>query len=988
MFKFNIITTVMLTCFAGQVYAACQPLSSPNSGFTADSSSNCTADSTTYTGAVGQGGSILTSTGVGTILDATNVTSITDTDSTTTTMGVNAKQGGVINLGTATITVSSNTTWSSGFGGVVASGAGSKINASGNLTVSTIGGGAYSYNEALRAEAGGSIVVDGNTILSTKGDSSSGVKSIGTGSTVQLNNVKATMSGDGSGSSGLHAENGGTITAKQIDITLDGAKQSYSYGLLADISAQAKIVIDGGKITQTVGSGGNILNNKSNSAVRVLDGANITVNNTLDIITNGMGARGVYVSENGTVDLNNTNIQTKGMSAAGIQIGKSRVIGTGPGIVNSTGHLKVETTNATSAAIYVEGMDSALNADSATSSAEINSASYAIMYGGSSTTTDQDSKSTISLNNATINTSHASRDLIFVGGRNIGSSLNLTNSQAKAGTGGWLINVTDLQTTDTMAPSSSVHVTPSEFTFTNSKTVLTGSMTKDASSQLTVNLNDNSIWNVAGRNGNTSEISTLTALNLNNSTINAYAGGLANYTIKAPITNTNGTINLSDAVAGDILTIDGNYTGADGLLVLDTALDGDSSVTDKLVITGDTSGTTRVKVVNAGGDGALTTDGIEIISVGGNSAGTFVQDGRIVAGAFDYFLRSGNDLTNVDPNNWYLISQYSPTTNPDRVYRPEAGSYLANLAAANTLFTTQLHDRLGETQYIDVFTGEKKQTSMWLRQIGGHNNFQDGSEQLKTMSNRYVVQLGGDIAQWSNDGLDRWHLGMMFGYANNQSKTYSKVTNFASTGKVFGYSAGLYGTWYANEEDKTGAYFDSWILYNWFDNQVKGERIENESYKSKGFTASLEGGYSFKLAQQDEFSYWLQPKAQIVWMDVNASNHNEKNGTSVEDDTSNNIMTRLGLRAYISKDTSIENGEPRNFQPFIEASWIYNSKDFAVKMNNVENRQRGTRNMAEIKIGMEGQVNSKFNIWGNVTQQFGDNSYRDTQILMGVKYNF
>ncbi|VFS51039.1 Outer membrane protein IcsA autotransporter precursor [Budvicia aquatica] len=85
----------------------------------------------------------------------------------------------------------------------------------------------------------------------------------------------------------------------------------------------------------------------------------------------------------------------------------------------------------------------------------------------------------------------------------------------------------------------------------------------------------------------------------------------------------------------------------------------------------------------------------------------------------------------------------------------------------------------------------------------------------------------------------------MAGYGSNNSKTQSKVTDYASKGKVDGYSAGVYGTWYANETDKTGVYVDSWVLYNWFDNEVKGDYLGTENYKSRGVTASLEGGYSF-----------------------------------------------------------------------------------------------------------------------------------------------
>lgn len=34
--------------------------------------------------------------------------------------------------------------------------------------------------------------------------------------------------------------------------------------------------------------------------------------------------------------------------------------------------------------------------------------------------------------------------------------------------------------------------------------------------------------------------------------------------------------------------------------------------------------------------------------------------------------------------------------------------YVQNLTATNNLFNTTLHDRLGETQYVDALIGEKK----------------------------------------------------------------------------------------------------------------------------------------------------------------------------------------------------------------------------------------------------------------------------------------
>ncbi|MGR7522434.1 autotransporter outer membrane beta-barrel domain-containing protein [Klebsiella aerogenes] len=453
----------------------------------------------------------------------------------------------------------------------------------------------------------------------------------------------------------------------------------------------------------------------------------------------------------------------------------------------------------------------------------------------------------------------------------------------------------------------------------------------------------------------------------------------------------------NNPVAGTTLTVNGNYIGENGHLQFNTVLGNDNSLTDKMVVTGDTSGSTGVSITNAGGKGDEVLNGIEIISVGGDSAGEFTQDGRIVAGAYDYSLVRGQGDNS---NNWYLVNDGKPPVPPVPVppvplpdVRPEGGSYVENLAAANRLFNTTLHDRLGETQYTDALTGEKKVTSLWLRQVGSHNSWRDGSGQLKTQSNSYVAQLGGDLAQWSSDGLNRGHLGLMAGYGNNHSNTHSSVTGYSSKGSVNGYSVGAYGTWFANDADKSGLYVDSWLQYSWFNNYVNGQNLAGESYKSKGLTASLETGYTFKMG---EFSgnhgtlnqWFIQPQAQATWMGVKADDHREVNGTRISSDGDGNIQTRLGFRTYLKSHHAMDEGKEREFEPFIEANWLHNTRSFSATMDGVRVSQAGARNIGEVKVGVEGQINPRVNLWGNIGAQMGDKGYSNTSAMLGIKYNF
>lgn len=60
------------------------------------------------------------------------------------------------------------------------------------------------------------------------------------------------------------------------------------------------------------------------------------------------------------------------------------------------------------------------------------------------------------------------------------------------------------------------------------------------------------------------------------------------------------------------LIVAGNYASNNGVLVLNTVLEDDTSATDKLIVKGDTSGHTDVKIVNIGGNGALTTQVLKL----------------------------------------------------------------------------------------------------------------------------------------------------------------------------------------------------------------------------------------------------------------------------------------------------------------------------------------------------------------------------------------
>ncbi|WMD22089.1 autotransporter outer membrane beta-barrel domain-containing protein [Achromobacter seleniivolatilans] len=176
----------------------------------------------------------------------------------------------------------------------------------------------------------------------------------------------------------------------------------------------------------------------------------------------------------------------------------------------------------------------------------------------------------------------------------------------------------------------------------NNASILTGAMIGRAGRINSVSLDSSSVWNVRGN----SNIGTL---------------------------NNAGTVSFvaPNAQAGfKTLTVN-EYVGG-GTLVLNTALGDDASLTDKLVIDGGTtSGVTAMRVLNAGGTGGETIQGIRVVETmngGATTADAFRLDtgstgyrgssGTVSINGYDYSLvRGGNHGVESD---WYLTSIYTP----------------------------------------------------------------------------------------------------------------------------------------------------------------------------------------------------------------------------------------------------------------------------------------------------------------------------------------
>lgn len=147
------------------------------------------------------------------------------------------------------------------------------------------------------------------------------------------------------------------------------------------------------------------------------------------------------------------------------------------------------------------------------------------------------------------------------------------------------------------------------------------------------------------------------------STLTSTQGSITPFTAGQFATlNNAGVIDLAsgNTRTDDTLTVQGNYAGNNGQLLLQSVVGDDSSPSDKLVVNNGTlTGSTVISVSNLGGVGGLTQqNGIQLVQAQGTAVSdnnAFVLSGTVSAGAYDYRLFKGG-VTAGTENSWYLRS--------------------------------------------------------------------------------------------------------------------------------------------------------------------------------------------------------------------------------------------------------------------------------------------------------------------------------------------
>jgi fibronectin-binding autotransporter adhesin len=348
------------------------------------------------------------------------------------------------------------------------------------------------------------------------------------------------------------------------------------------------------------------------------------------------------------------------------------------------------------------------------------------------------------------------------------------------------------------------------------------------------------------------------------------------------------------------LTIQGNYASSGGRLEIATILGSDSSQTSRLVVNGTTSGSTQVDIINRGGLGAQTVEGIKIVDVVGASNGTFVLNGNyvfqgapaVIAGAYAYRLYQGGVVTPSD-GDWYLRSALidpGPSGGSDNsppLYQPGVPlyeSYGANLQSLNTLSTLQ--QRVGNRVWAPGSGADGN--GIWGRTESAHGRFNSAvsTAGLNQSIDTWKMQAGADRVLIDAD-TGRLIAGVNVSYGQANSQIHSIFGN----GKLRtdGYGLGATLTWYGEQ----GFYVDGQAQVSRYNSTLNSELLGTlaQDNGGRGEAFSIEAGK--RIAVYDKLG--ITPQFQMVYSNVRFDRFVDPSGAAVSADGNDSLRTRWGI---------------------------------------------------------------------------------------------